>query len=219
MKKLRCESCGGELRIEENGDYASCDYCRTKYKLNEDHTVVIKLDDSVKEVGKNIKVAAVPFMVMGTIFIVFFIFVFGVILYEQHEDTKTFNSNVAKSHEEFNSNVAKMNEQINSNIEDSKSNLNSNAEEFKKNRDITSFNFKYNIYQGTQTKLFIESLLDTVFASNQANERKIVVVFNEKTISNNDEILNIKKSLKDNKDYVIKYEYDSEGYINKVIIK
>ena len=219
MKKLRCESCGGELRIEENGDYASCDYCRTKYKLNEDHTVVIKLDDSVKEVGKNIKTAAVPFMVMGITFIIFFIFIFGVILYEQHEDNKAYNSNMAKSQEDFNSNFAKVNEQINSNVNDSKSNLQSNTEELKKKSDITSFNFQFNIYQGTQTKFFVNSLLDTVFASNQTNERKIVVVFNEKTISNNDEIINIKKSLKDNNNYVIKYEYDSEGYINKVIIK
>jgi len=219
MKKLRCESCGGELRIEENGEYANCDYCRTKYKLNEDKTIVIKLDDSVKEVGKNIKTAAVPFMVMGVIFIVFFIFVFGVILYEQHEDNKAYNSNMSKSQEDFNSNFAKVNEQINSNKKESDSNLQSNKDDFQKKSDISKFNFNYNIFKGTQTKFFITSMLDTVYASNQTNERKIAVVFNKKTISNNNEIANIKKSLKDNKNYVVSFEYDTDGYINKIILE
>ena len=48
MKKLKCEECGGHLAVEENGEYAKCEYCSTRYKLNEDKTVIIKLDDNQK---------------------------------------------------------------------------------------------------------------------------------------------------------------------------
>ena len=35
MKKLRCSSCNGELTLDENKEYATCNYCGTKYKLKE----------------------------------------------------------------------------------------------------------------------------------------------------------------------------------------
>ena len=37
MEKLKCSSCGGNLQVEENKEYAVCDHCgakrRLKYKL------------------------------------------------------------------------------------------------------------------------------------------------------------------------------------------
>ena len=45
MKKLKCEECGGHLTIDPDKEYATCQYCKTKYKLNDDKTIVIKMDD------------------------------------------------------------------------------------------------------------------------------------------------------------------------------
>lgn len=53
MKKLRCTSCGAELKIEENKEYAICEHCGSRYKLNEDFNINIKLDDNVKDVINN----------------------------------------------------------------------------------------------------------------------------------------------------------------------
>ena len=53
MKKLRCTSCGAELKIEDNNEYAICEHCRSRYKLNEDLNINIKLDDNIKEVIDN----------------------------------------------------------------------------------------------------------------------------------------------------------------------
>lgn len=53
MKKLKCESCGGNLKIDDNKEYATCPFCETKYKLNEDLTISVKLDESTKKMIKN----------------------------------------------------------------------------------------------------------------------------------------------------------------------
>ena len=59
MKKLKCSSCGGNLVVDFSNEYATCEYCDTKYKLNEDLNVNIKMDDSAKEVYGNPKIANV----------------------------------------------------------------------------------------------------------------------------------------------------------------
>ena len=50
MEKLRCSSCGGVLEVGEDKEYAKCPYCGSKYKLNQDMNINIKLDDNMKEV-------------------------------------------------------------------------------------------------------------------------------------------------------------------------
>ena len=203
MKKLRCESCGGELRIEENGEYANCDYCRTRYKLNEDKTLVIKLDDSVKEIGKNIKTAAIPFIIMGVTFVMFFIVIFGIILYEQHQSSSDYDSNVQKQQEMFESNVQTMQ---------------SDGTKMEKEYKVSNFNLVFNMYVGTQPKFFVEKLLDEVNTSNQEKDRDITVEYNNKSMLDFDEIVEFKHNLK-NQNYEVKYAYDNDGYITKVILK
>jgi hypothetical protein len=72
MKKLKCSSCGGNLVVDSSNEYATCEYCDTKYKLNEDLNVNIKMDDSAKEVYGNSKAA--------NIISVFVIFIIGAIV-------------------------------------------------------------------------------------------------------------------------------------------
>lgn len=49
MEKLNCSSCGGHLEVEENKEYAKCNHCGARYKLNKDLNVNIRLDDNIKE--------------------------------------------------------------------------------------------------------------------------------------------------------------------------
>ena len=53
MKSLKCSSCGAGLRVEDNKEYAVCDHCGSRYKLNEDLTINIRLDDNMKDVINN----------------------------------------------------------------------------------------------------------------------------------------------------------------------
>jgi hypothetical protein len=86
MKKLKCEECGGHLTVDEKGEYATCEYCNTKYKLNEDQTIVIKLDKGEKKLPKitpmsqeeikNLdKAFLVPALIIGAIGIIFIVIV------------------------------------------------------------------------------------------------------------------------------------------------
>lgn len=35
MKKLKCDNCGANLKIDDNNEYAYCEYCNLKYKFDE----------------------------------------------------------------------------------------------------------------------------------------------------------------------------------------
>ena len=43
MKKLKCESCGGDIELDENKEFATCPFCQTKYQLNETKNIYIKM--------------------------------------------------------------------------------------------------------------------------------------------------------------------------------
>lgn len=76
MKKMKCESCGGTLRVEDNGEYARCDFCRAKYKLDDklDVNVNFKMDDKITDTfNQTFKMARTSFSAISIIFILFFI--------------------------------------------------------------------------------------------------------------------------------------------------
>lgn len=77
MEKLKCSSCGAVLEVEGDKEYARCPYCGSKYKLNEDVNINIKMDDNTKEVinghfgtiKKAQKFAFIPIIIIIIVFI------------------------------------------------------------------------------------------------------------------------------------------------------
>lgn len=104
MEKLKCSSCGGELELEENKEYAKCKYCGARYKLNEDLNVNIKLDDNMKEVLNTglgtvqhfSKFMIVPIIMFIIIFIITSLSIFRTFdshhSFEEKNDKTSFNS-------------------------------------------------------------------------------------------------------------------------------
>ena len=201
MKKLKCSSCGAELHIEDNKEYAVCNHCGSRYKLNEDLNVNIKLDDNMKEVLNNglgtvknaSKVMIIPFILFALIFIA--IFVFGFI--NINKSKKSAEENREKIHEQ----VKEQNEIINKQQEEAKKEM---------------FNFQFANDNGTKSAFFLESTLDEIIESNKTQDRLVTLVFNGKEVTEESEIINIKHSLKG--DYEVSFNYDDEGYINKIIV-
>lgn len=79
MKKMKCESCGANLKIDEKGEYAYCSFCRAKYKLKEDLNVNLNLnmDDNMKGfIEKPMKYAKTGLK----IYMIFFAIIFVVVL-------------------------------------------------------------------------------------------------------------------------------------------
>ena len=192
MKKLNCSSCGAELRIEENKEYAVCDHCGTRYKLNEDLNINIKLDDNVKDVintsfgtvNKASKFMFVPIFI--------FVIAFSLILFI---GIRSINRSRNNSEE---------------NKKQQEENINKQQEEVKK--DI--FNFQFVNDNGTKSAFLLESTLDEIIQSNKLYNRKVTLVYNGKETTDETEIINIKHSLEG--DYEVSLDYDSEGFIYKI---
>ena len=204
MQKLKCSSCGGNINIEEDKEFATCPFCQTKYKLNETKNVYIKLDDNTKELlehginhfGKISKIALIPFIV----FFIIILIIALTIIFNVSKNTKTINHSNPK---EVSENT--MEDAINS---------------IKKTISTSSFNSNFESYSGTQSKFFIESLLDNAVTNNKTNKELLVtVIYKDKTTTDPDEIVNIKHSLKDRVKYEIKLDYDEDNYVNTITIE
>ena len=207
MQKLKCESCGGNIEIEEDKEFATCPFCQTKYKLNETKNVYIKLDDNTKEFLENSihnfsnirKVFIIPFIV---IMIVIIITTFTII-YNSSKRSKIVNDNKITN--------------IDTTTEET---IDKTINDIKKTISKSSFNSKFESYSGTKSKFFIESLLDNVVTNNKTNKELIVTVtYKDITTTIPDEIINIKHSLKDNTKYEVKLDYDEDNYVNKITIE
>lgn len=194
MEKLKCSSCGAALQVEENKEYAVCNHCGSKYKLNEDLNVNIKLDNNVKEVlnaglgtfNHISKFMVIPIIVFVIIFVL--IFYFGFI-------------NTSKSRKTIENNQKQIEEQINKQQENVK-------------KDV--FNFQFTNDNGTKSAFFLKSTLDEIIQSNKIYDRKVTLVFNGTETTNESEIIDIKHSL--DGDYEVSFNYDEDGYINKIIV-
>ena len=84
--------------------------------------------------------------------------------------------------------------------------------------DTYSFNMGFEILQGSNTDLGVITALDRVIASNKKNDRKITVNYKETETQEENDIINIKKQINNMGEYNISFDYDSDGFINKVTI-
>jgi len=105
---------------------------------------------------------------------------------------------------------------ITENIFNSIDNMNKDT---KKEMDKAKFNNSIEILNGTKMGGTVTTLLDRIITSNKTQERKITVKYNEIETQNEDELKNIKRKIETFDDYEITFEYDAEGFINKVLIE
>ncbi len=205
MQKLKCESCGGNIEIDEKEEFATCPFCKTKYKLNETKNVYIKLDDNTKELlehsmhhfGKMSKIALIPFAV---VFIIILIVAFTII-FNVSKHTKNINT-------------------ITNNENETQKEIENTINNVKKTISKSAFNSKFESYSGTQSKFFIESLLDNAVTNNKTNKELLVtIIYKDKTTTDPDEIIDIKHSLKDRTKYEIKLDYNEDNYVSTITIE
>ena len=194
MKKLKCSSCGAELKIEDNKEYAICEHCKSKYKLNEDLNINIKMDEDLKDVMKqgmeNTKKTSKIVSIIAPIIIV------GVLI-----SIFAMRSNFNKEPDQGNKQIADK--------------INQSKEEFEK----SAFNLKFNSVSGTIFGSSVERVLDDIISSNKTNDRKINLVYNGETTTNEERIIDIKHSLDKWDSYEVSVNYDSDGYVNEIKVE
>lgn len=194
MEKLKCSSCGAELEVESNNEYAFCRHCGARYKLNEDLNVNIKLDDNIKEVintGLGTVKHASKFMIVP---VIMFIMIFITIAFAMFKTTNTMIDTKDETFDKYEEEKIKI------------------EEESKK----YSFNFQFINANGTKATIFVKSTLDEIIQSNKTNERQVTLVYEGKETTDEKEIIDIKHSLSG--DYEVSVNYDDDGYINKIVV-
>lgn len=202
MKKLKCESCGAKLKIKENNEYAICEYCGVEYKLNENVNVDIgeNMQQTLKNTGKFMsKVSMLYIIIFGIIFLT----IFGFIIFN---NVKFFRR--AEKIEDYNNSAINI-----------KNDLTDNVEEKISESDIRSFNITFEMYSGTESKFFVENLLDKIVTNNKTNKERVInVVYNEISITDAEKIIDLKHSLED-KDYEVVLDYDEIGFVYQIRIE
>lgn len=197
MKKLKCTSCGASIKQNQYDDYVICEYCGARYKLNEDINININIDEDIKNGfkfafklrNKIMKIMLIPFMIMFTMIFI-----------------SVFNTN-------------KKREQFNDEHNESKETIKENIKNQEKDIEVKQFNITFEVYKGNRGIFFVKVMLDEIITNNLSNENKIISVkYNDSETNDIDEIKNIKQSL-NQEEYIVVFEYDNEGYINKAIIK
>lgn len=199
MEKLKCESCGANLKVDENNEYASCPYCNLKYKLKKDvnYNIKLELDEDIKEgLKKGGKIAGKVGIVYVIVQVIIFVVVLGIVIFSV---SKIFG---------LVSNQINENNLVEKDVSDTQNTVEQNM-----------FNGVYEMYSGTQSKFFVTSLLENVVTNNKKYEdKKITVIYNDINTTIPDEITSLKQELPD-KDYEVVLDYNDSGYIYQITLQ
>ena len=85
--------------------------------------------------------------------------------------------------------------------------------------EVNSFNNSLELYAGSKNGMMVTTVLDKIITSNKTEDRRITVQYNGKETQDETEIKNIKRNFDTFDNCEITYEYDADGFINKIIIE
>jgi len=77
------------------------------------------------------------------------------------------------------------------------------------------FNGPLEMYKGTNSAFFMESLLDNIVTANTKGDHIVVLAYNGKSVTDPADIVKIKRGMKDDCEYEVLFSYDANGFINK----
>lgn len=204
LKELKCPNCGAKLRVntkEKETGQITCSYCQTNFVIEDEYNAGYQYtkgalkasEEQFYAIYKKIRYNPVS-KIITIIFICLFCFIFIISI-----------STIVS---------------INKNMQPNKIIDQDDDKSLPANRVAAEdFNFTFKGYNGTKNKFFIEGYLDTIVTNNKTNQdHQIIVKFNGQETTNSNEIVSIKQSLLDNKEYELSMDYDTQGYFNKLTI-
>ena len=87
------------------------------------------------------------------------------------------------------------------------------------NVQVDMFNSEFEVYAGTQRGAVVLSVLDRVVVKiKKDTDHKITVAYNNNVTSVADDIVKLKTNFDATKKYEVTFDYDNDGYINKLTI-
>lgn len=134
-----------------------------------------------------------------------------------------FNNVSSQMKEEYDKNVEEMNKEFEAGYQEAQQKLDEFEENRRKQEEETKkdmFNTKFTYSSGTKATIFVESTLDNVITSNKTNpEHQITLVYKGTETTDEQQIKNIKHSLKQWGEYEVSVDYDENGYVNKITLE
>lgn len=207
--------------MKKNEEFAGID---EKYIPEDEKNINESVSGSKEKMSNTTKAIIIGGICFGAIVLAIIIFIVSIPFRIFNTSSKFINnaldiSNNIVEHldEEIDKNIDNMNksDDIINDTNDTKNQILNEANKQK----AESFNFDFEIYNGTQSKFFIESLLDKVVTNNKTEKEHIIKVKYNETVSNKPEdIVKIKHSLETGKMYEVLLDYDENGYVNQVTI-
>ena len=171
-----------------------------------------KIKGYVKKGGKIVKKIGIGYLC----FLAFiFAFMIGIMIYGF-----TIFNNARKTQDEMMSLAQHNQDKMISSVQQHEDEAINSVQHQQNEAEKQSFNNEFELYSGTSSRLFVTTLLDNVVTNNKKNTDKIItVIYNETITADPNEIVELKQSFEQGKDYEIMLDYDTNGLVNKVTIK
>lgn len=83
--------------------------------------------------------------------------------------------------------------------------------------EVSTFNAKFEQYSGNLRGAQVRALIQSVMMSNTSSDKKVVINFNNTNYSD-DNISTLNSNISAQKNYNVKCDYDSNGYVNLISI-
>lgn len=192
LKELKCKNCGAKIELEEGKTEVTCKYCNTTFKVDNEYS---KAYNYTKGILKAHNDQMQEFYnsregkLSKRIINIIFIIVFLIFfLIIGLTISNIYN---------YSNVIETENESI----------------------DVDMFNIPFSGMNGQKSTFFINDYLDKIVTNNKKQQKHIITVkYQDKETSNPDEIIAIKKSLDESKQYELSTDYDQAGFINKLTI-
>lgn len=192
LKELKCKNCGAKIELEEGKTEVTCKYCNTTFKVDDEYS---KAYNYTKGILKAHNDQMQEFYnsregkLSKRIINIIFIIVFLIFfLIIGLTISNIYN---------YSNVIETENESI----------------------DVDMFNITFSGMNGQKSTFFINDYLDKIVTNNKKQQKHIITVkYQDKETSNPDEIIAIKKSLDESKQYELSTDYDQAGFINKLTI-
>ena len=195
LNELKCKNCGAKIELEEGKTEVTCKYCNTTFKVDDEYSKaynytkgILKAHNEQMQEFYNSREGKLSKRIINIIIIIVFLIFFLVI--------GLMISNIYNYLPTRSNVIETKNESI----------------------DVDMFNIQFSGMNGQKSTFFINDYLDEIVTNNKKQEHIITVKYQDKETSNPDEIIAIKKSLDESKQYELSTDYDQAGFINKLTI-
>lgn len=196
---------------KKNGEYVGVD---EKYIPEDekyvDESLLGNKEESKRKIKKIAKGVGIGYIVYVCLIVIISLVVFITVFKFMGSIFKQTQSQVDKQYIDIEQQI----EETKDKYENMQNQINNQIQEWETNSKInTHNNTLQNLYTGSQKGINIKNALKKVIEINQQDDVKITVVYNGTSTQDASQIGNISNSFEDFNDYLITYDYNSDGYI------